>query len=287
VADRAASAARRRNVPAGAGRRLSQLLSLPRAAALGLLHGPAELLPISSSAHIALVPWLLRWPYAELDDDLRKSFEVALHAGTAVGMAVGMREQLGGAARALNARRLLLLAIASTPAAVSGYALERPIERRLGGAGSIAIGLVIGSAASLLAELVAERRRWPDARIADAVSLGLAQAAALFPGVSRSGATVAAARARGFARADARVLARVAAVPVIAGATALKAMRISRRDLPPGLRSAFAVGISAAAFSALACARAVRALDRAGPGPVAAYRLALAGVVVQRLRSTR
>ncbi len=202
-------------------------------------------------------------------------------------MAVGMREQLGGAARALNARRLLLLAIASTPAAVSGYALERPIERRLGGAGSIAIGLVIGSAASLLAELVAERRRWPDARIADAVSLGLAQAAALFPGVSRSGATVAAARARGFARADARVLARVAAVPVIAGATALKAMRISRRDLPPGLRSAFAVGISAAAFSALACARAVRALDRAGPGPVAAYRLALAGVVVQRLRSTR
>src|SRR4051812_18654443 len=63
-----------------------QRLRLRHAAALGLLHGPAELLPISSSGHVTLVPWLLRWPYSDLDPELRKSYEVALHAGTALGL---------------------------------------------------------------------------------------------------------------------------------------------------------------------------------------------------------
>jgi undecaprenyl-diphosphatase len=56
-------------------------LALEHAVALGLLHGPAELLPVSSSAHTTLIPWLVGWPYAQLDDELRKAFEVALHAG--------------------------------------------------------------------------------------------------------------------------------------------------------------------------------------------------------------
>ncbi len=62
-------------------------LSVAQAVALGALHGPAELLPISSSGHIALVPWLLEWDYDQLDNELRKSFEVALHAGTALALA--------------------------------------------------------------------------------------------------------------------------------------------------------------------------------------------------------
>src|ERR1039458_10724395 len=66
-------------------------LSLRHSLALGLVHGPTELLPIPSSAHTILIPWLAGWPYAELDPELRKSFEVALHAGTAVALLADLR----------------------------------------------------------------------------------------------------------------------------------------------------------------------------------------------------
>ena len=85
-------------------RRPSGTLELRHAVALGALHGPTELLPISSSAHTTLVPWLLGWPYAELDPELRKAFEVALHAGTAAALLVGLRDEVSAAVRGLNRR---------------------------------------------------------------------------------------------------------------------------------------------------------------------------------------
>ena len=72
----------------------AEALPLRHAVALGLLHGPAELLPVSSSAHITLVPWLLGWPYAELDPELRKAFEVVLHAGTAAALLIALRHEI-------------------------------------------------------------------------------------------------------------------------------------------------------------------------------------------------
>ena len=72
-------------------------LRTSEAVALGALHGPAELLPISSSAHTELVPWLLGWEYAELDPELRKAFEVAVHAGTAAALLIVLREEVGEA----------------------------------------------------------------------------------------------------------------------------------------------------------------------------------------------
>ena len=75
-------------------RRSGRTLPLGQALALGALHGPAELLPISSSGHVALVPWLLDWDYGELDDELRKSFEVALHAGTAAALLITLRDEV-------------------------------------------------------------------------------------------------------------------------------------------------------------------------------------------------
>ena len=77
-------------------------LPIAQAVALGLLHGPAELLPISSSGHVTLVPWLLGWRYPRLDPELRKSFEVALHAGTAAALLVGLRGEVA-ARRGLTA----------------------------------------------------------------------------------------------------------------------------------------------------------------------------------------
>src|ERR1700694_4310435 len=103
------------------------------AVALGLLQGPTELLPISSSAHTTLLPWLLDWPYAELEGERRKSFELALHAGAGVALMLQMRPQLGRLADELDGERALSLALSAAPAALAGLTLRGPIERRLGG----------------------------------------------------------------------------------------------------------------------------------------------------------
>jgi len=256
------------------------------ALALGLLHGPAELLPISSSGHVAVVPWLCGWPYSRLDGELRKAFEVALHAGTAAALLLGLRDEVGEAARALDRRRVQLVVLSILPPAIVGYVLERPIEQRLGTPGTVALGLVAGSVAMAAADVTSRgARRREDAGAMDALCLGLAQACALMPGVSRNGATLAAARARGFARADASVLSRHCALPIILGATVLKGMRLARRGLPVGTAGAFAVGIAASFATTLASLRVVRSVDHGNSLlPYAVYRVGLAGLVMARLR---
>ncbi len=271
------------------------------AALLGLLHGPAELLPISSSGHVALIPWLLGWPYVELDPELRKSFEVALHLGTAAALLIGPytrprspgRNGLGAAdgaphphtATEPDLRRAALLALALAPAAMIGWALERPVQQRLGTPATVAAGLLAGSLAMLAADRRPRLRRCTDAGPADALWLGVAQACAIAPGISRNGATLAAARWRGFARRDANALSRVLALPVIVGAGALKGWRLRQHGLPPELGAPFAVGSVAAAASTLACLPLMSRLDDDRPlAPYAVYRLALAALAVCRLR---
>src|SRR3954452_20306437 len=177
---------------------------LGEAVALGVLQGRAELLPVSSSGHMTLVPWLAGWRYPALEPELRKAFEVALHAGTAAALLIALRDEVGDAARGFDSRRAVLVGGSFLPPAVVGYALERPIERRLGTPGTIAVGLLLGSAAMALADARGPHGRTREqAGWRDALALGAAQAAALVPGVSRNGATLAAARARGFDREDA------------------------------------------------------------------------------------
>jgi undecaprenyl-diphosphatase len=265
-------------------RRAAPELKLSHALALGALHGPAELLPVSSSAHTTLVPWLLGWPYPRLDPELRKAFEVALHAGTAAALLVGLRDEVAEAARGLDRRRVTLVVGSFVPPAIVGYTLERPIERRLGTPPTIALGLAAGAVAMWVADARGpQRRARTEATAADALALGVAQACALVPGVSRNGATLTAARARGFRRADANALSRHVALPVIVGATALKAVRLARRGLPPGVAGAFAAGIGAAFASTLGSVRLIRAVERdRSLAPYAAYRLVLAAVVLRR-----
>src|SRR3954466_11508005 len=128
-------------------RRRHAQLQLSHALALGALHGPAELMPVSSSAHTTLVPWLLGWSYPRLDPELRKAFEVALHAGTAAALLIGLRDEVADAARGFDRRRATLVLGSFVPPAVVGYTLERPIERRLGTPPTIAAGLAPGAAA--------------------------------------------------------------------------------------------------------------------------------------------
>jgi undecaprenyl-diphosphatase len=261
-------------------------LPLCHAVLLGLLHGPAELLPISSSGHITLVPWLLDWPYAGLDPELRKAFEVALHAGTAAALLIALRDEVDDAARGLDRRRLTLIALSFAVPAVAGLTLERAIEQRLGTPASIAGGLLAGSAAMTWADRTgASDRVREDAGAVDALWLGIAQACALIPGASRNGMTLAAARRRGFGREDANVLSRHVALPVIIGATALKGTRLARRGLPPRVAGRFAAGVLASFVSTLGSTWLIRQVERdRSLLPYAAYRSALAAAVLVRGR---
>lgn len=267
--------------------------ALRHALALGLLQGPAELLPVSSSAHTALVPWLAGWRCAGMDGERRKSFEVALHAGAGLALTLHMRRELLRDAADIDLRRLQVIVLALAPPALAGYALGGPIEQRLGGPRSIAFGLVVGAAAMALADGPAGAhangadRAQEDATLEDGLTLGLAQAAALMPGVSRNGATLSAARARGFARDAAQALSWHAGIPVLFGASLLKGARMRRSGIPRGQRAALAVGAGGAFVSTLASARVLdRTLREGSPlWPYSLYRLALAGLVVSRLRS--
>jgi undecaprenyl-diphosphatase len=239
--------------------------------ALGLIHGPAELLPVSSSAHVELLPWALGWQHARLPGAARKEVEVALHAGTALVLALAMTRP-----------RLGLLATATGPAALAGLLLEKPIEARLGTPLSVAGGLVVGAIAMVAADRSIEPSRFlEEAEPIDGAWLGAAQALALVPGVSRSGAARAIARARGFDRAEAAALSREVALPVLAGAAVLKGVRLARRK--PGRATLRALAAGAGA-SALSTAVALR-FDR-GDTPLAVfagYRVALAGAIVVRV----
>jgi undecaprenyl-diphosphatase len=257
-------------------------LPVRQAVALGLLHGPAELLPVSSSGHTTLVPWLLGWDYDRLDPELRKAFEVALHAGTAAALLVGLRDEVAEALHNFGRRRATLVALSFAPPAVAGYTLERPIERRLGTPPTIAVGLLLGSAAMAWADRGGRQdRRREDAGAVDALWLGVAQACALVPGASRNGMTLAAARARGFAREDANALSRHVALPIIVGASVLKGSRLARRGLPKGMGTRFAAGVSASFASTLASTWLIRQVERdRSLAPYAAYRTALAVLVL-------
>lgn len=259
-----------------------------RAIALGIVQGPAELLPVSSSAHIVLIPWLAGWDWETVDPELRKSFEVALHTGAAAALLIGQRRLILEELRGFDGHRALLLGLSFLPAAIVGYTLERPIERHLGGPRATAYGLLAGAAAMVLADTRPQRRGRGEATALDGIALGVAQAAALAPGVSRNGVTLAAARWRRFSRDQANLLSRTIALPIIVGATALKGARLARRGTTPELRRSLALGIGASFASTLASQRLIGLVERdRALWPYAAYRAGLAVAVLLKSKSKR
>ena len=240
------------------------------------MHGPTELLPVSSSGHLVLVPAILDWPYLRLEPEVRKSFEVALHAGTAAALVIVLRREVARVLRTMDAARAAHVVLTFAPAAAAGLGFERTIEARLGGPRGVAIAQVGGGLALALADQTGDIRPRESATAVDHLLVGLAQATALAPGVSRNGATLTAARVRGFHRRAANELSRHAALPVIVGAAALKGVRLARGGLDPHLRPAFAVGAGAAFASTLACSGLIRSVDAARTFlPFAGYRVAL------------
>ena len=233
----------------------------PPDAVVALLHGAAELLPVSSSAHAALLGG------GEADD-------AALHAGPLAALLLGRRGEAREVLRRLDRRRLAVHVLAGGIPSAAGLVLE---GRRPDGPRALAAGLLAGAALLACADgRNGTRSRW-DAGAADGVWLGLAQAAALVPGVSRNGATLAVARWRGFAPQEANPLSREVGVPVTAGAIALRRLRTGRGS---------GAAVTAASFAGAAAALPLlKRVDRGGPlWPWAAYRAGLALALVRQSR---
>ena len=261
-------------------------LSVFRAAVLGAVQGPTELLPVSSSAHLRIVPWLAGWDLEEeVSASDRKAFEVAVHGGAALALLIGQRRLIADEVRQLDGRRVTVIALSFLPAVAAGLALEDVIDRRLGGPRATAAGLIAGSVAMVAADRAPRKRFAGEAGAADGLAIGIAQAAALAPGVSRNGSTLAAARARGFGRAQANLLSRTVALPVITAAAARKAMGMRKRRVEPELAAAATVGVCVAFASTLASQGLIRVVERdRALWPYAAYRVALASLILAKAR---
>jgi undecaprenyl-diphosphatase len=259
-----------------------------QALALGLLQGLAEFLPISSSAHLALAPWLFGW------SDPGLAFDVALHVGTLVAVLWYFRSewvQLFHAGLSIvrhrrvetdEERRFVFLVLATIPGAIGGLLLEDYAETvfrapALTAAALIAMGILLWAADRYAAcDRPLGRMRWPDALL-----IGLAQIAALVPGVSRSGSTMTAGRALRFDRQSAAIFSFLMSMPITAAAAVLKVPEALRES---GISSALVVGVLAAAVSSwLAIAVLLRYISRHSFGVFALYRLALGLVVFATL----
>ncbi len=261
-------------------------MSILEAIVLGILQGLTEFLPISSSGHLQLVTWLAGWEPFAGDTSLWTAFEVALHVGTLAGVlvyfgrevvglvAAGARQVVGR--RSPEGRRGWHLVLATVPAAIVGVTAGAALERN---------ERVWVTACTLVVFGIwlwwADRRGpiRPDETLDrnDALSLGVAQALALVPGVSRSGAIMTAARLRGMSRPEAARVAMLMSVPVIAGAAVYKLIDLGGwSGIPADAQAAFVWGTVAAALSGWAAVSLLLALvRRVDFAPFALYRAAL------------
>jgi len=251
------------------------------AALLGIVQGLTEFLPVSSTAHLILVSDLLK-----LDPErFGLSFDVALHLGTALAVLLYFArtwiDLVVGLFRG-RWRMPALIVLGTAPAAIAGVLFESAVSRELRGPLIIAAGLVVGSIIFVAAEAIARQRRaMSEVGVTDALLIGVAQAIALIPGISRSGITISAGLVRELRREDATRLAFLLATPVILGAgakTLLDARKAAELFAQPdvlavGFVLSFLSGLAAVAFM-------VRFLRAHSLNWFVAYRLVLAAAIV-------
>ncbi len=268
------------------------LVPIIHAIILGLVQGLSEFLPISSSGHLLLVPWLFDWH--DFDNSaIEKAFDVALHLGTLVAVVGYFRHELvtyfREGIRLLvrrerpadpDGRLAWLLVLSSIPAAIAGALFEKTIDNRLGKPGLIAVSLIVFGVLLAVADRRRGQRSLVDYQRGDALKVGAAQVLALNPGTSRSGITMTAARFLGFTRDAAARASFLMAIPVTAGAVAYKGLKLMKDGVPSGLGVPMIVGIVTAGVSGWAAVWGTLRLIRTRSFmPFVIYRCAL-GVVV-------
>jgi undecaprenyl-diphosphatase len=258
---------------------------------LAIVQGLTEFLPISSTAHLVLFPWFFHWK------DPGLVFDVALHAGTLVAVAVyfwrhwwGMLTILLGKVSPVDSdlqispRLFWFLVMATLPAGIAGWFLEHAAEEQFRqpliiGTALIVVGLLMWAGDRL------EPRKLTLHQISlvDSILIGVAQAFAIIPGVSRSGSTMTAGLFRGISREAAARFSFLLSTPIIAGATLKAGVDLLRTGVPPEMRVSLLVGISVSAVVGyLAIAVLIRYLERRSFQIFIVYRVAL-GVLVLAL----
>ncbi|MBE2886481.1 undecaprenyl-diphosphate phosphatase [Geobacter anodireducens] len=266
-------------------------MDILHAAVLGILQGLTEILPISSSAHLILVPWLLGWPESGL------TFDVGLHVGTLIALCVyfrrdiayllsdavtGLREGFGS-----QTSRLPFYIIAGTvPAAIVGKTMEEPIEAFFRGSHTLIAVLLIAFGLLLALADTTGPKRWRMDRVdlRGALLIGLAQCLALVPGVSRSGITITAALFLGFTRDTAARFSFLLSLPIVAGAGILKMGELARHGIPAGELAPLLTGMATSAVSGyLGVALLLRLVQRYSLYPFVWYRLLAGGAVLAYL----
>jgi undecaprenyl-diphosphatase len=265
-----------------------------QALVLGIVQGATELLPISSSGHLILVPWAAGWRYLQEHPDFNKTFDVALHLGTLVAVVLYFWRDIVRLVRAwgrsvarrrietADARVAWYVAVATVPAAIAGAAGESFIEDHLGDPWQIAVLLAVFALILWLADRVAARRSIEDIGWRGAVGVGLAQCLALMPGVSRSGVTITAARFLRLDRDSAARLSFLLLIPIVFGAAVLKGVKdVALEGLPPGSAGPFVVGMLAAAVVGLGAIWALLGYVRRHTYSVfVVYRLVVAATIL-------
>jgi undecaprenyl-diphosphatase len=268
---------------------------------LGVVQGLTEFLPISSSGHLILVPWLQDYHYLAAHPHFNKTFDVALHLGTLVGVLVYFRreilELIGGAFGVVRKRRAetaperlaVMIAIACVPAAIVGAVLQDTIDEHLGDPWQIAILLGVFALFLGYADRRPERRDMGTVNVRDAVIVGGAQALALAPGVSRSGITITAGRLLGLDRDSAARFSFLLLAPITAGAVLVKGAGVAKDGLPSGALGPTVVGVVAAAVTGyFAIAWMLAYVRRRSYGVFVGYRviaaLAVAAIILTNVR---
>jgi undecaprenyl-diphosphatase len=265
-----------------------------QALTLGVVQGFTELLPISSSGHLILVPWLADWRYLEENPDFNKTFDVALHLGTLVAVVAYFWEDIlrlvaawfrsvGRRAIATPDEKIAwLVFVATIPAALAGAIGADAIETHLGQPWQIAINLALFGVLLWVADRSAQDRKLDDVGLGAAVGIGLAQALALMPGVSRSGITITAGRFLRLDRDSAARLSFFLLIPVTFGAVLYKGLSdVVFGDLPSGSTGPFVIGMIAAAGSGLIAIEALLGYVRRNDYSIfVVYRLCLAAAIL-------
>jgi undecaprenyl-diphosphatase len=265
-----------------------------QALVLGIVQGATELLPISSSGHLILIPWGADWRYLAEHEEFNKTFDVALHLGTLVAVVLyfwnEVVELIAAWLRSMRTRRIAtsqeriawFIAVATVPSAIVGAAGEDVIERRLGDPWQIAILLAVFGVVLWLSDRVAQWRRMEGMGFGGALGIGLAQSLSLAPGVSRSGITITAARFLGLDRDSAARFSFLLLIPVTFGAVLLKGIKdVAIAGLPPGSAGPFVIGMLSACVVALAAIAALLGYVRRHTYSVfVVYRLAVAAAIL-------
>ncbi len=253
---------------------------------LAVVQGLTEFLPISSSGHLVLVPYLVEW------SDQGLAFDVAVHFGSLLAVVVFFRDDiagllrggaqvLGGDMRSPQAYMAIAIALGTVPAAAAGLLFASWIEANLRDPSIVVYTLAGYGVLMALADRYARRdKSISEVRIRDALVIGVAQALSLVPGTSRSGVTITAGRLLGFERQDAARFSFLLSAPVILLATVYKGAELVLGEAPVAW-SELALGVVVSAIVAyLSIEFFMRFVTRIGLAPFAIYRLLLAAVIV-------